>query len=211
MLKRFTIFGVMIAALAMAPAAQADPFLAGGFSLSSVGAGAGLSPLEPISATGAVLPSYVGATALDFTTTGTATPGVAGAFRVVSTSGDFNALYGLTGAIQDFTFSGLSQTNYPAPPVSGFETIVSPVFSFDLTSVTVGLQNANELDLVGSGLFHLAGFAATPGMFYFTGNQAGDTFSFSASEATVPEPGSMLLLGTGLIGLAGLVRRRTKQ
>ena len=208
MFKKLAIVGVIVAAMAVAPAAQAAPFLVGGFSLSSVGAGAGLTPLVPIGAAGAVLTSFTDATALDFTTTGSATPGVAGAFRVDSTSGNFNVLYGLIGDIKDFTFKSGAQAGYPVPPITGFEMMASPVFSFDLVSVSVLAQSANLLTLTGTGLFHLTGYENTPGSFYFSGNEAGGTFSYSASEAAVPEPGTMTLLGIGLFGLAGAIRRR---
>jgi len=208
MFKKLAIVGVIVAAMAMAPVAQADPFLAGGFSISSVGAGAGLTPLVPIDAFGKALTDFIGASALDFTTTGAATPGVAGAFKVDSTSGDFNVLYGLTGAIKDFTFTGDPQAGYPTPPITGFQIVTSPVFSFDLLTVTVPVMSPNLLTLKGTGLFHLVGYADTPGVFYFSANDAGNTFSFSASEAVVPEPGTMTLLGIGLFGLAGMIRRR---
>jgi hypothetical protein len=53
-----------------------------------------------------------------------------------------------------------------------------------------------------------AGFDDTPGSFLITANQSVTTFSFSASSATlVPEPLTLILLGSGLLGLFGFRRK----
>jgi len=68
------------------------------------------------------------------------------------------------------------------------------------------MQMTQELDLSGSGLASLtfAEYPGNPGSFFLTSAR----YDFGDSAGAVPEPMSMMLVGTGLAGLAALRRRR---
>ena len=77
----------------------------------------------------------------------------------------------------------------------------SGVFGFGPT-----LGQTQRLDLVGSGLASLtfAPYPNSPGAFQLTSVR----YEFAESNDVVPEPMTMVLVGTGLAGLASLRRRR---
>jgi hypothetical protein len=141
------------------------------------------------------------------------TPGVPGEFLVSQATGDFAHLAGLDGQIRDFSLGALGNANYPVPPIANFQQVGD--VRFDLSSLSVVSQDDEFLIVQGWGTFYRNGFDNTSGRMNFTGQTIGanglTTFTWSASQATdavVPEPTSMLLMGLGLFGFAAALRRR---
>jgi hypothetical protein len=208
MVTRSTIAAVLAVFFMATGATRADAGLIAGEYSTSGGVVGTFLPVIGATGDGATLAT---ATGLDFTTTGSATPGVPGAFVVglAGSTGDFLAegvTTGSTGTMKDFTFSGGGSLNFPSPVVLAFQTIGG--FTFDLYTIAVVTQTATSLVLEGTGFFNHVNYDPTPGTFVYTGNTQGQTYSFSASQAAVPEPASLLLFGTGLAGLATSARRR---
>lgn len=161
----------------------------------------------PVNGAGAVVGLDV-ATALDFTSTGAPTPNVAGPMSIDGGTGTFAGLVG-SGTIKDFCFIPGSCGVYPGAPLAAWQTS-SGGATFDMLTVVAPFQSVAGLNLTGTGLFHIAGFDNTPGVFSLAVTNAGTAFSFSATDAAaVPEPASLLLFGLGLAGAARKLKRRS--
>ena len=78
-------------------------------------------------------------------------------------------------------------------------------WSFELTSLNIVTQESNLLKLDGTGVLSGGSFDPTNAVWKFS---AISMNSYNMSVATVPVPAAVWLFGSGLLGLAGIARRK---
>ena len=197
------VFGAFLVGMAALPA-YALPTINGSFGITG--------NFRWVDANGGAATLSGGAVAVDFNDDATANSGI---FIVLNSAGDFASLtpFVTLGTINDVRYVG-SGGIYPSPPLSPFLTVGG--FTFTLNSFEApDITDTPSLSLTGHGFFSHAGFLDTVGTFTFSGQCAAQpgvdctAFTFSASNVAlgterVPEPGTVLLLGLGLIGVGGM-------
>ena len=113
-----------------------------------------------------------------------------------SQTGDYQFVpTGTQVTIDPFSFNPFNPSSVQSIPLWSF-SVNSTEYSFTATSLLIVQQSPHFLNLEGTGVASITGFADTAAIWTFTdaGSGAGPSFSFGGSMAVMPEPSIMPLV-----------------
>lgn len=121
----------------------------------------------------------------------------------VGSGGTLSSVAGLA------SLTGFSFTNPDVELFDVFNGANSPVTFTIEGNISESIVNG-ILTIAGSGLLTEAGYDSTLGTFFLSASQSEQSSAFEITSSAAPEPSSLLLLGTGLAGLAFVVFRKAR-